>query len=94
MAKGGPLARDVKGVSGMKPSPHTNAVVQALVACRARRELKGTTRDTPEERQAMKAQLWARLDARLSTWDPSSETMAQWALHVLSAPSEPTQQVA
>jgi hypothetical protein len=88
------LARDVKETSGMKPSPHTNAVVQALVACRARRELKGTPRDTPEERQAMKAQLWARLDARLSSWDPSSQTMAQWALHVLSAPSEPTQQVA
>ncbi len=88
------LARDVKETSGMKPSPHTNAVVQALVACRARRELKGTPRDTPEERQAMKAQLWARLDARLSSWDPSSQTMAQWALHVLSAPSEPAQQVA
>ena len=25
-----------------------HAVVQALVACRARRELKGTPRDTPE----------------------------------------------
>ena len=88
------LARDVKGPMGMKPSPHSNAVVQALVACRARRELKGTPRDTPEERQAMKAQLWARLDARLSTWDPSTETMAQWALHVLSAPSERSQRVA
>jgi hypothetical protein len=53
------LARDVKGNRDMKPSPHTNAVVQALVACRARRELKGTERDTPEERQAMKAELWA-----------------------------------
>jgi hypothetical protein len=74
----------------MKPSPHTNAVVQALVACRARRELKGTPRDTPEERQTVKAALWARLDARLPTWDPSAETMAQWALHVLAAPSEPS----
>ena len=72
----------------MKPSPHTNAVVQALVACRARRELKGTSRDTPEERQAIKAALWARLDERLSSWDPSAQTMAQWALHVLSAPAE------
>jgi hypothetical protein len=88
------LARDVKGMGRMKPSPHTNAVVQALVACRARRELKGTPRDTPEERLSVKAQLWARLDARLTTWDPSTETMAQWALHVLSAPSEPTQRVA
>lgn len=85
------LARDVKEQPGMKPSPHTNAVVQALVACRARRELKGTQRDTPEERQAMKAQLWARLEARLPTWDPTSETMAQWALHVLSAPSAPAE---
>jgi len=84
------LARDVNWQRGMKPSPHTNAVVQALVACRARRELKGTTRDTPEERQTVKAALWARLDARLSTWDPSAETMAQWALHVLAAPSEPS----
>jgi len=94
MARCRPLARDVKGDLGMKPSPHTNAVVQALVACRARRELKGTSRDTPEERQAMKAQLWARLDSRLSTWDPSTQTMAQWALHVLTAPGEATQQVA
>jgi hypothetical protein len=85
-----PLARDVNWSRVMKPSPHTNAVVQALVACRARRELKGTPRDTPEERQATKAALWARLDARLSTWDPNAETMAQWALHVLSAPSEPS----
>jgi hypothetical protein len=89
MAPRAALARDVKERGAMKPSPHTNAVVQALVACRARRELKGTERDTPEERQAMKAALWARLDARLSTWDPNAETMAQWALHVLSAPSEP-----
>ena len=94
MARSWRLARDVKEDQVMKPSPHSNAVVQALVACRARRELKGTQRDTPEERQAIKAQLWARLDARLSTWDPSSETMAQWALHVLSAPSEAVQQVA
>jgi hypothetical protein len=94
MARCRRLARDVKEHEVMKPSPHSNAVVQALVACRARRELKGTQRDTPEERQAIKARLWARLDARLSTWDPSSETMAQWALHVLSAPSEPIQQVA
>jgi hypothetical protein len=78
----------------MKPSPHSNAVVQALVACRARRELKGTPRDTPEERQAIKAELWARLDARLSTWDPNAETMAQWALHVLSAPQASMQRVA
>jgi len=78
----------------MKPSPHTNAVVQALVACRARRELKGTPRDTPDERQAMKSQLWARLEARMSTWDPNSQTMAQWALHVLSEPSEHARQVA
>jgi len=82
------LARDVKERRDMKPSPHTNAVVQALVACRARRELKGTTRDTPEERQAIKAALWARLDERLSTWDPSAQTMAQWALHVLTMPGE------
>jgi hypothetical protein len=73
----------------MKPSPHSNAVVQALVACRARRELKGTSRDTPEERQAIKAMFWAKLEARLHSWDPSAQTMAQWALHVLSSPSEP-----
>jgi len=79
----------VKGQPGMKPSPHSNAVVQALVACRARRELKGTTRDTPEQRQAVKAALWAVLESRLHSWDPGAQTMAQWALHVLSAPSEP-----
>lgn len=78
----------------MKPSPHSNAVVQALVACRARRELKGTPRDTPEERQAIKAALWAQLEARLPSWDPNAETMAQWALHVLSAPRESSQHVA
>ncbi len=42
----------------------------------------------------MKAELWARLDARLSTWDPNAQTMAQWALHVLTAPAEPAQRVA
>ena len=59
----------------------------------ARRELKGTERDTPEERQAIKAELWARLDARLSTWDPNAETMAQWALHA-ERPPGPSQRVA
>jgi hypothetical protein len=78
----------------MKPSPHGNAVVQALVACRARRELKGTPRDTPEERLVVKRALWSLLEAHLGTWDPNAETMAQWALHVLTRQPEQSHQAA
>jgi hypothetical protein len=67
----------------MQPSLQSNAVVQALVACRARRELRGTPNDTPEARQRVKQSLWRMLEARMASWDPGSQTMAQWALHVL-----------
>jgi hypothetical protein len=68
----------------MNSSLHANSVVQALVACRARRQLRGTPLDTPETRKIAKEALWALLESRLGTWDPSAQTLAQWALHVLN----------
>ena len=67
----------------MQPSLQSNAVVQATRACRARRELRGTPNDTPEARLRVKQSLWRMLEARVTSWDPGSQTMAQWALHVL-----------
>ena len=84
----------MKGVRAMQPSLHSNAVVQALVACRARRELRGTPNDTPEARQRVKQSLWKMLEAKVANWDPASQTMAQWALHVLDGATAASQQAA
>jgi hypothetical protein len=78
----------------MQPSLQSNAVVQALVACRARRELRGTPNDTPEARLRVKQSLWRMLEARMASWDPGSQTMAQWALHVLDGATTAASQAA
>jgi hypothetical protein len=89
-----PLARDVKEDGGMNTSLRSNAVVQALVACRVRRQLRGTPNDTPDARQLAKDALWKLLESRFSSWDPSARTMAQWAVDIISQPGQGTQQAA
>jgi hypothetical protein len=89
-----PLARDVKGEWGMNSSLRSNAVVQALVACRVRRQLRGTPNDTPDARQVAKDALWNLLESRFSSWDPSARTMAQWAVDIISQPGQGRQQAA
>jgi hypothetical protein len=78
----------------MNSSLRSNAVVQALVACRVRRQLRGTPQDTPDARQLAKDALWSLLDSRFGTWDPSARTMAQWALDVISQSGHGQQQAA
>jgi hypothetical protein len=71
----------------MNSALRSNAVVQALVACRVRRQLRGTSNDTPDARQLAKDALWSLLESRFSTWDPSARTMAQWAVDIISQPA-------